>query len=163
MEAIILGVGGFGATGSASSGLRTFGLGSCVAVMAYDLTTRIAGMVHVALPDSSANAARAKLMPGYFADTGVDELMLALSNQGARVKSNNSLIVTLAGGASIMKGSFSFNIGQRNVDAVRAQLMRYRLTPSAEDVGGSISRTVSIEAATGKVCISSPGRREWTL
>ncbi len=33
--------------------IRTSGLGSCVGVVLYDETKKIAGMVHIMLPDSS--------------------------------------------------------------------------------------------------------------
>ena len=57
----------------------------------------------------------------------------------------------------------TFNIGKRNVLAIRKILERFRLGAIAEDVGGNISRSVSIEMNTGKVIVSSPGRGEWEL
>ncbi|MGD6887874.1 chemotaxis protein CheD, partial [Staphylococcus shinii] len=33
--------------------IRTAGLGSCVGVVIYDTSTKIAGMVHIMLPDSN--------------------------------------------------------------------------------------------------------------
>lgn len=57
----------------------------------------------------------------------------------------------------------TFNIGKRNVLAIRNVLSRFGLDTIAEDVGGNISRSVSIEMNTGKVIVSSPGRGEWEL
>ena len=57
----------------------------------------------------------------------------------------------------------TFNIGKRNVLAIRKMLWRYRLGAIAEDVEGGISRSVTIDLGTGKVTISSPGRGDWKL
>ena len=56
----------------APDGLTTLGLGSCIGLTLYDPVTKIGGMVHYMLPDStkvSNNSNKAK-----FADTGIDEL-----------------------------------------------------------------------------------------
>ena len=76
---------------------------------------------------------------------------------------DNSLVVKLAGGASIIDTNNTFNIGKRNVLAVRKFLWQYGLGAVAENVGGNISRSVSIEVSTGRVTVSSPGRGEWKL
>lgn len=57
----------------APDGLTTLGLGSCIGLTLYDPVTKIGGMVHYMLPDStkvSNNSNKAK-----FADTGIDELL----------------------------------------------------------------------------------------
>ncbi len=56
----------------APDSITTLGLGSCIGCVIYDPTTKICGMVHVMLPDSTKirnNETIAK-----FADTGVKEL-----------------------------------------------------------------------------------------
>ncbi len=162
MKMTVLGVGDLGATGAPGEGLKTFALGSCVAVVLYDFRLKVAGMAHVALPASTTNASRAQALPGYFADSGVPALLNAMfSLRGS--SDPKGLIAKIVGGASIMKVQTKFNIGQRNIEAVRKELMRKRLSPMAEDVGGVISRTVAIDVNTGMVLINSPGRGEWTL
>lgn len=57
----------------APDGLTTLGLGSCIGLTLYDPVTKIGGMVHYMLPDStkvSNNSNKAK-----FADTGIEELL----------------------------------------------------------------------------------------
>jgi chemotaxis protein CheD len=54
-------------------------------------------------------------------------------------------------------------IGKRNILAVKKILWGYGLAPLAEDVGGSISRTVSVSVKTGEVTLSSPARGQWNL
>ena len=73
------------------------------------------------------------------------------------------MVVKLVGGANVMDKKNFFAIGQRNIKALHGELEKIRIFPMAEDVGGSFSRTVSIQVATGRVYISSPGRDIWEL
>ena len=77
-------------------GLTTLGLGSCVGVVIYDVKTKLSGMVHIMLPDSTKirnNANRAK-----FADTGILDMFESMINSGSR---KNDLIAKIAGGAQM--------------------------------------------------------------
>jgi chemotaxis protein CheD len=61
--------------------LTTLGLGSCVGIVLYDPVRKIAGLVHIMLPDSTKiinNENKAK-----FADTGIDALILRMTALGA--------------------------------------------------------------------------------
>lgn len=73
------------------------------------------------------------------------------------------MFVKLAGGASVMGINDTFNIGRRNLQTVRWILAGYGLKVIAEDVEGTISRTVSVLVNTGEVILSSPGRPDWKL
>ncbi len=163
MSMLVIGVGGIGlANNGDHEGVKTFALGSCVAVMVHDPRSGFVGMVHVALPNSSTNQKRAGTLPGYFADTGIAELL----KQAARMRGGKrprDLVVKVAGGASIIKSSASFNIGKRNSEAVMKLLSSQGLRVSASDIGGNISRTVSIERGSGRVTVASPGRPAWGL
>ncbi len=161
METIILGVGDLGASNKAGQVIKTYALGSCVALILYDVRQKTAGMVHIALPDSSINKNRAITKPGYFADTGVPSLLALMSR--LRGGENKKLVAKLAGGANIMDAEGTFSIGTRNVTAANEILTALGLTPICQDVGGQISRTVSIEVDTGKVTLSTPGREAWEI
>jgi len=139
--------------------LKTYALGSCVAVLVYDSKVRVAGMIHVALPDSAVDAARARTLPGYFADTGLPLMIEEMKGMGA-VRAH--VWVKLAGGSSVMDSAGLFDIGKRNILAVKKQLWRSTLGPVAEDVGGAISRTVTMSVSTGETTLSS-GNRSWTI
>ena len=139
--------------------IKTYALGSCVAVLVYDSKVRIAGMIHVALPDSSVDPERAKVLPGYFADTGLPVMIEEMKRLGA-VRAH--VCVKLAGGSSVMDSAGLFDIGKRNILAVKKQLWRSTLGPIAEDVGGTMSRTVSLSVSTGETTLSS-GNRSWTI
>ena len=162
MGLIVLGVGDFGASNKQEDTIKTYALGSCVGVIMVDPKARIAGMIHVALPDSNINPAKAKQHPGYFADTGIPLLIRDMQKLGFNGK-GRGLIVKIAGGANILDPNNTFSIGKRNVLAIKKILWGLGMGVVAEDVGGSFSRTVSVELRMGKMEISCPGRCTWKL
>ncbi|RMF68902.1 MAG: chemotaxis protein CheD [Calditrichaeota bacterium] len=161
MKTIYVGVGDFAASKEPNHLIKTLALGSCVAVVVLDVEHKAVGLLHVALPDSSINRKRSLERPGMFADSGIPALLEEMRKLG--YNGNGRVVVKLAGGASIMDPNNTFNIGKRNILAVKKCLWRHKLGALAEDVGGSISRSVSVNVRTGKVVISSPGRGEWEI
>lgn len=162
MSDIILGIGDYGASKSPGSMVKTYALGSCVAVTMYDPGLRLAGMVHVALPESKLNPAKGQECPGYFVDLGVPLLFKEMVRLGCQ-RTGRGLIVKMLGGASVMAGNDTFNIGKRNILAVKKILWSLGMGPMAEDVGANHSRTVSLYADTGLVTVSCPGRGQWQI
>ncbi|WP_319477333.1 chemotaxis protein CheD [Marispirochaeta aestuarii] len=154
-----VGIGDFHASGKPGELIKTYALGSCVAVLMYDKVRRIAGMIHVALPESRVNAEKAETRPGYFADTGIPALLKAFSAAGGDQRKAQ---IKIAGGASILDENRTFDIGRRNVIAIKRALWKYGLGVIAEDVGGKISRTVSIEVDTGTIVIHN-AKNSWTI
>jgi chemotaxis protein CheD len=71
--------------------------------------------------------------------------------------------IKLAGGAKIMDMNDTFQIGKRNVLAIKKALWALGTGVVSEDVGGTISRTVTIDLGTGVVSLSSPRREDWRL
>lgn len=134
----------------------TMGLGSCVGVVLWDKHTKISGMVHVMLPDSTAiaqNSNRAK-----FADTGIEELLKLIIGKGAR---KESLVAKIAGGAqmfSVNTNSPTLHVGERNVEAVKKKLSSLRIPIVAEDTGLNYGRTVIFFPETGIYQIRSIGK-----
>ncbi|MBW2096524.1 MAG: chemotaxis protein CheD [Deltaproteobacteria bacterium] len=162
MGVLTLGVGGLGAANTPGTVIRTHALGSCVAVLLLDPKTRSVGMDHIALPDSKINDRKAQETPGYFADTGIPALLREMSRLGCN-GNGKGMIVKLVGGAKIMDPNNTFNIGKRNVLAIKKVLWAHGMGVVAEDVGGNISRTVSLDVNTGRVVISSAGRNNWSI
>lgn len=158
----MLGIGDYGASSTAGDVVKTLALGSCVAVVMLDPRTHAVGMVHVALPESSIDQHKAQTKPGYFADTGVQ----ALLNEMKKVtgsKNGKEFLVKLVGGASVMDPNNTFNIGKRNLLAIKKILWTFGMGPMAEDVGGHISRSVVVDVDTGSVTIISAGRGNWSI
>ncbi|MBC8277590.1 MAG: chemotaxis protein CheD [FCB group bacterium] len=161
MARIFVGVGEFAVSKTPGDEIKTMALGSCVAVITLDPISRIVGLLHVALPDSSINAEKSRERPGMFADSGIPALLQEMTKLGYR--QGGRLIVKLAGGATIMDPKSTFNIGKRNILAVKKILWKYRLGAVAEHLGENYSRTVSIDVSNGRIIISSPGRGQWKL
>lgn len=154
-----VGIGEWSVSAAVEDLLKTYALGSCVAVLIYDTKVRVAGLIHVALPDSTIDVAKAAAQPGYFADVGLPLMIEEMKALGA---SRGSVWVKLAGGASVMDTAGFFDIGKRNILAVKRVLWKSSLGPIAEDTGGAISRTVSFSVADGTVSVSS-GQKSWNI
>lgn len=160
MGTIYVGVGDYAVTKNPDDILKTIALGSCVGVILLAPSIRTIGLLHVALPDSSINQKRVAEKPGMFADTGIPALLKEMRKAGWQ---EGGIIVKLAGGASIMDPNNTFNIGKRNALAVKEILKKFKLGSLAEDLGDSISRSITVEVKTGRVILSSPGRGKWEI
>lgn len=161
MQVINVGVGEIGVSNAPDTVVKTYALGSCVALIFYAPKYNAAGLAHIALPDSSFANGKSKELPGYFADLAIPKLIDAFKKFG--VKKNSEVIVKLTGGAKIMDPQSRFNIGKRNVLATKKILWKYKLGAIAEDVGKNYSRTVSVSTSSAEVSVTSPGRGEWKI
>jgi len=159
METVTVGIGEWVVSANPEALIKTYALGSCVAVIIWDAKVRVGGMIHVALPDSSVDPQKAIDRPGYFADTGLPLMIEEMKKLGA---SRAGVWVKIAGGASVMDPNGFFDIGKRNVLAVKRILWKSSLGPVGEDTGGSSSRTVSLAVGDGETLLSS-GPRVWKL
>ena len=52
------------------------------------------------------------------------------------------------------------NIGQRNIESVHTILRQEGIRLIAEDVGGTVARTLLFDVASGQGCIRSYGRQD---
>ncbi|HEY3418692.1 MAG TPA: chemotaxis protein CheD, partial [Armatimonadota bacterium] len=126
--------------------LLCLGLGSCIAICAYDPVVSVGAIVHVVLPAAPRGEA---IPPGKYACTAVPLLCHELRSVGARLE---RVKIALCGGAAIFPPlSGLMDIGQRNLTAVREKLKEARLTVVKEDVGGRESRTVMMSVSNGIV------------
>ena len=139
--------------------IKTYALGSCVALVVWDKSIRAGGMIHIALPEGNINPDKARDKPGYFADTGLPILFNELKKIGAN---RRSCWVKLIGGSSILDENNTFDIGRRNSLAVKKYLWKIGLALTAEDIGGNISRTVGLKLPLGELTITNGGQK-WTL
>ena len=127
--------------------LITYALGSCVGICLYDNTAKIAGLAHIMLPLSTEAAGKVDNKRRY-ADTGIMELIQTMNLMGA---STMRMTAKIAGGAQMFKGNSSsmFNVGERNVAAVKKVLASYKIRIIAEETGADFGRTVLFHGESG--------------
>lgn len=126
--------------------LATYALGSCVGICLYDQDRQLAGLAHIMLPWSK-EASNPGDNPYRYADTGITELVAKMCAKGSSV---SRLTAKIAGGAQMFATSSAvFNIGDRNVQAVKTVLSTYKIPIIAEQTGSNFGRTVFFHSDTG--------------
>ncbi|MBN2446496.1 MAG: chemotaxis protein CheD [Phycisphaerae bacterium] len=144
----------FAVTSDKSVSLITYSLGSCIGLTIWDPVAYVGGMLHYMLPEAGISPEKAKSNPAMFCDTGVPRLFRAAYELGA---AKNRLVIKVAGGSQLLDDNGMFNIGKRNYLALRKLFWKNGVMINAEDVGGSISRTLCLSIATGAVSIKRRG------
>ena len=139
------------------NGITTLGLGSCVGIALRDKNSKVGGLAHIMLPDSTVIANQTNVAK--FADTGIIELLKQMEKLGA-VKRN--IVAKIAGGATMfaMSSRTNLNVGERNVEAVKAKLKELGIPILAEDTGLNYGRTVIFYPETGDYVIKAVGKPE---
>ncbi|MEN6520402.1 MAG: chemotaxis protein CheD [Armatimonadota bacterium] len=152
----IVGVADMKISGDAGDQIVTHALGSCLGITVYDPVAKVGGLLHVMLPLSTIDSEKAKANPYMFVDTGVPRLFLDSYKAGA---AKQRLIVKVAGGACLHGSDKDdyFQIGKRNFIMLRKLLWKNGVLLKAEEVGGSDSRTLSLDIDTGEVTIRANG------
>ncbi len=143
--------------------LVAYGLGSCLGISMIDPISRVAGLLHAVLPESSNGSDASQQHPLKYVDTGIESLIAEMARQGA---SRSRLIVRIAGGANMLVSSGltrTFDIGTRNIVTARATLQRLKLNIAAQEVGGHTGRTVRVYVAESRVTVRVIGEKEHDL
>ncbi len=135
--------------------LVTHSLGSCVGLTLHDPVEGIGGMIHCMLPLSKIDPLKARANPCMFTDTGVSSLLQEMFNMGARRK---RLIAKVAGCAQLLDEKKLFKIGERNYTVLRKILWKNDIMVAAENIGGTIPRTIYLHIETGKTILKVRGR-----
>ncbi len=161
-EMIKVGMGDF-KIGKAPDCIITLGLGSCVGVTFYDRVNKIGGMLHAMLPNSAT--ALNLTNKAKFVDTGLTEILTALSKSGANLK---ELEIKLVGGAQMFACSDDtsvkvLKIGDNNVRATKEWISKFGLKIKAEETGENFGRTIILDTNTGELYIRAVGQTERKL
>lgn len=133
--------------------IMTIGLGSCIGLTLYDPVTKIGGMVHYMLPDSTATENNGNIAK--FADTGIEELLKQVTRAGAM---RSRLVAKIAGGAKMFGVAQLSNIGSvgdRNAQAAKEMLKKLNIRLIAEDTGLNYGRTVELHCDNGDFYIKA--------
>lgn len=154
-QRIVVGVAEFAVANQGAAVLSTYALGSCVGVVAYDASVRAGGLLHLMLPDSTLSPDKAAKQPAMFADTGIPALFNGLAGVRAQRSRTN---IFIAGGASVLSGPDTFQIGERNGVAVRRMLAVYGCRVVGMELGGFQNRTLHLDVSTGVLTVKMPDR-----
>lgn len=133
----------------------TIGLGSCIGISLYDKRKKIAGLVHIMLPDSSKFKIITNEMK--YADLAVPILLSKMKGLGCDIRNIEGKI---AGGASMFQFADSktiSDVGKRNIEAVKAIMKTSGVAIMASEVGGNRGRTMIVNSENGVVEIKSIG------
>ncbi|MBR5637562.1 MAG: chemotaxis protein CheD [Pseudobutyrivibrio sp.] len=141
----------------APDALTTIGLGSCIGIAIYDPSTKISGLAHIMLPDSTAIRNNSNIAK--FADTGIQKLYDDMIKAGAN---KARMVAKIAGGAKMFEmpgaSSSGINVGDRNAQASRDKLKELGVKLVAEDCGLNYGRTVELYSETGEYYIKAVGK-----
>lgn len=135
--------------------LMTIGLGSCVGIAIYDPKTKVGGLSHIMLPDSSSFKGANKIEK--FADLAIPQMVSEIRNQ----TKNQKLVAKIAGGASmfqVSKDAYKGSIGDRNVLAVERSLKEMGIPLLGTHTGGNMGRTMIVDLTTFTVKVRMVNR-----
>ncbi|MBX2882733.1 MAG: chemotaxis protein CheD [Granulosicoccus sp.] len=112
-------------------------LGSCIGIGFVWRKKKIFGLAHCLLPIGSDanNSASAR-----YISEAVPQL---IKQMGIEKRDRKYIEVHIAGGASTLNQNY--NIGEKNIVAVREVLNEYGFTVKYEDLGGELSRQIVVD------------------
>lgn len=153
---IVVGIADMKLSSARGDQIITHALGSCLGITVYDPVAAVGGMLHVMLPQSSIDEAKAADNPSMFVDSGVPRLFQEAYRLGAQ---KTRIEVRVAGGAATQTFGDDdyFQIGKRNMVMLRKLLWKNGVMIKAEDVGGTASRTMLLDLQTGAVTLKIQG------
>lgn len=150
---VVVGVGDMKASDDRGADVVTYALGSCLCVVVFDPVVKVVGMLHAMLPGVSSAPHRGIDKPAMFVDLGIPIVVRACLNLGARYE---RLMLFAAGGANMgfPTSREGLGIGERNIAAMHRSLSELGLELSGADLGGRLSRKVSVSVSNGATFVS---------
>ena len=134
--------------------LETF-VGSCVALCLFDSHAKVAGMAHVMLPEGNKKSSSNPNNSGKYADQAVENLLKIILQNGGKL---GRIRAKMVGGANMFtheRGTALFNIGEKNVQALRKFLKLHDIPIVSEDVGLNYGRKVEFNVKSGDLVVSN--------
>ena len=139
--------------------LTTLGLGSCIGACIYDPVTKIIGMCHYMLPDSTLIRNNQNIAK--FGDTGIAETVARMEKMGAL---RSRMVAKIAGGAQMFAvssgaaASATMKVGEKNAEAAKINLKKLGIRLLAEDTGLNFGRTIEFYSEDGTLLIKAVGK-----
>ncbi len=125
-------------------------LGSCVAACIHDRTAGIGGMNHFMLPDDGEQPNQAASDSMRYGAYAMEVLINELIKMGGRRERFEAKVF---GGAAVLAGMTTINIGDRNSEFVRRYLALEKIRIVAEDLQGAHPRKVAFMPTTGQAMV----------
>lgn len=157
---LVVGVSDMKASNDSKETLITYSLGSCIGIAVYDPIAKAGGLLHFMLPESTLDQDKAAVRPFMFADTGIPKLFKAVYELGGEKRRMRVIVV---GGSQVLDQNGFFNIGKRNVIAVRKIFHRNNVMIDYQDTGGNGNRTIRLDIHSGRTNIKVSGAGEVTI
>jgi chemotaxis protein CheD len=143
----IVGIGEYIISNCLDDVIKTFALGSCVALTAYCEKSKVGGMIHMALPNSTQDQ---QMKPGYFVSEGIPNFFHDINvNYGCDLK---DLTIGVFGGICLQEDDY-FQIGKKNIEMTKSIIREMGLRFTYNQTGGNLSRTLYLEVNTGEISI----------
>lgn len=120
-------------------------LGSCIAACIWDGKARTGGMNHFMLPDGDSTD-----VSGRYGSYAMELLINEMLKLGAR---RETMQAKIFGGAQVMAGFTTMNVGERNTQFVLDYLATERIPVISQDVLDIHPRKVCFFPATGKALV----------
>lgn len=126
--------------------LEVMGLGSCIGVILFDLSTGICGAAHILLPGASQKGETK------YAETAIEKMLEDMVQQGAN---RNKIASKFAGGAQVFKHMSLdiLKVGNRNAISVEETLLKNKIPILAKDIGGDVGRNVIFNSIDGSMIV----------
>ncbi len=138
-------------TAVGSGVIKSSGIGSCVAVVAYDPLHRIGGIAHIMLPGGCPDLDHP--YPFRYCFDALKELFVQLEELGAEP---GNLVFCLAGGGNVLRRE-NCTIGLENIRSVREYLFERNISVRSESLGGYIWRSVRLDLDNGEIFCREAG------
>lgn len=129
-------------TGNNKGLITSSPLGSCIALVAYDSSTKIGGLAHIMLPGKSPKGDDNK-----YAENAIANLLKELKDRGA---AKVNIETCLIGGANVLKNK-NDTIGDLLIVSIFNNLKKERVVVAGTSLGGYERRTATLDLDLGVV------------
>lgn len=138
--------------------ISIYGLGSCIALILYDIENCIYAMSHILLPEAKhVHKKQAEKFPHKYADYSVLDLLNEVMKHGALKRNLKAIIV---GGSNVFTNN-CLEVGKENISAVKKQLEMLKIELKDELVGGNKGRVVICDVSQKYLTVKSTGDKSF--
>ena len=137
--------------------LETSGIGSCIALATYDPIRKTGALAHIMLPGRCPP--KKMDQKTRYVEDAVDGILEMMSDFGAKP---DSLVIALVGGANVLQKTED-TICVNNIDSALNYLAGQGLSITAQSLGGTDRRSLSLDLDQGRILYNHGDRRRLLL